>query len=72
MRLDHGGSVTLIASGRGETWAGDLGVIASEGERPSASVYLTADECLKLARWLEWVVQPEPKARNHWMGAPRG
>lgn len=56
MRLTGGGSVSLRAPERGEAWAADLGVIAAEGERPSAAVYLTEDECRRLAQWLNDMV----------------
>lgn len=59
MRLFHGGIIHLRApeGPRVSPWAADLGIIAAEGNRPSAAVYLTEDECRELSKRLaEFVV----------------
>lgn len=52
MKLGFGGSLMIYAPECGESWAADLGIIASEGKKPSAAVYLTASECRHVAQWL--------------------
>lgn len=52
-QLAFGGSLFIRAPERGESWAAYLGVIAFEGDKPSAAVYLTASECRYIAQWLD-------------------
>lgn len=60
MNLSFGGRLTILAPERGESWAADLSIVASEGKKPSAAVYLTASECRYLATWLNTMADVKP------------